>query len=86
MKAMLTTHLLLSPDDSCKLSVDNVGVEFTAHECGAFIIFDVALVNWAAQLDVLTEPLLLKVTWIYKCTNTMVLYSYQEQLSEFIKK
>lgn len=57
----LVTHLFLPPYDSCELSVDNVGVKFTAHESGTLIVLDVALVHGAGQLDVLAEALLLEV-------------------------
>jgi hypothetical protein len=57
----LFQHFLLLPDNNTELGVDNLGVEFTAHQRGSLIILDVALVNGLGKLDFLAESLLLKV-------------------------
>ena len=52
----------LLPYYSTKLGVDNLWVQLAAHEGGPFIVFDVPLVDWFWQLDVLAESLLLEVS------------------------
>lgn len=47
------THLLLLLDDNRELCVGDAGVELTAHECGSFIVFDVAHVLCFGNFDVL---------------------------------
>lgn len=47
------TNLLLLLDNDRKLCVGNAGVEFTAHECGSFIVLDVAHIFGLGNLDVL---------------------------------
>ena len=52
----------LLPYYSTKLCVDNLWVQLAAHEGGPLIVFDVPLVDWFWQLDVLAEALLLEVS------------------------
>ena len=54
-------YLLLFPNNGRKFGINDARIELAAHERGALVVFDVAVVDVLGQLDVLAEALLLEV-------------------------
>jgi hypothetical protein len=57
----LFQHLFLLSDNDAELSVDDLGVEFTPHQCCTLVVLYVALVDGLGEFNVLAETLLLKI-------------------------
>lgn len=54
-------HLALLLQHHAQLDVHNVGIELAAHERGALVLFDVAVVGRLGQVDVRAEALLAEI-------------------------
>lgn len=54
-------NFLLLSYDRTELRVHNARMQFTVHECGALVLFDVAGVHWSHHFDVFGEALFLEI-------------------------
>lgn len=54
-------YLFLFPDDRCKFCVYDSWVKVAVHECGPFVVFDVAIVLGFWHFNLLAEALLLEI-------------------------
>ena len=72
-----TVYLFLFAYNGCEFGVDNTRIQLATHQGGAFVVFDVAVIDRFRQFDFFTKSLLLEIPCEWKC--------YQWYRNEFTK-